>query len=79
MEWFSSLLMPLALRGKKKKKKNRGEKKKDYALTAPQHFVHAPAVPLQGLFCSMLGFISLPVGGRSGRSADCIFVTKQFV
>lgn len=77
MEWFSSLLMPLALR-KKKERKGRGGKKK--RATAPEHFVSALAVPLVGLFCSVLGFIPLPVGGEEWQKRLLhLYVVKQFV
>lgn len=77
MEWFSSLLMPLALR---KKKKGGREGEKDDALTAPEHFVSAPAVPLLGLLCSVLGFIPLPVGGEEWQERLLhLYIVKQFV
>lgn len=66
---------------KGKKKERGGEKKReDDALTAPEHFVSAPAVPLLGLFCSVLGFILLPVGGEEWQR--CLlnpYIVKQFV
>lgn len=46
------------------REKGEGGEKEDDALTAPERFVSALAVPLLGLFCSVLGFIPLPVGGE---------------
>lgn len=60
---------------KEKKKKKEGD-----ALTAPEHFVSALAVPLVGLFCSVLGFIPLPVGGEEWQKRLLhLYVVKQFV
>lgn len=67
------------IKGKKKKEKG-GKKKEDDALAAPEHFVIAPAVPLLGLFCTVLGFIPLPVGGEEWQERLLhLYVVKQFV
>jgi len=64
--------------GIKEKKKEGG--REDDALTAPEHFVSAPAVPLLGLFCNVLGFILLPVGGEERQKCLLhLYIVKQFV
>lgn len=65
---------------KEKKRKRREKKEEDDALTAPEHFVSAPTVPLLGLFCTVLGFIPLPVGGEEWQEHLLhLYVVKQFV
>lgn len=67
MEWFF-------------REKREGGEKEDDALTAPERFVSALAVPLLGLFCSVLGFILLPVGGEEWQKRLLhLYIVKQFV
>lgn len=68
------------IKEKKRKEGEGGKKKEGDALTAPEHFVSALAVPLVGLFCSVLGFIPLPVGGEEWQKRLLhLYVVKQFV
>lgn len=75
MEWFSSLLMPLALRKKKKKKERGGKKKKRTMLWLHQSILLLLQQCLYWDYFVLCWALShFQWEGRSGRNVYCIFM-----